>query len=564
MYVRQISRRLSDGSRARYLQLAHKVRDPVSGIPRDEVLFHFGREEQLDREQIRRLIQSLSRFLEPGDQLQVQASVGRAGAELRLERSLAYGGTFVLDALWRRLQIDQTLQRLLAERSFEIDIERLLFALVANRALDPRSKLAIERWVGQLAAVDGLDRVQVHALYRAMDFLVAHAEAIQEAVYFSTASLLNLEVDLLFFDTTSTYFEIEEPDEEEDEGLRRWGHSKDHRPDAPQVVIGLAVTRTGIPVRCWVWPGNTADASVIDQVQGDLAGWKLSRVVWVLDRGFNGEEQRLTLQRGGGQVIVGEKLRSGEKRLEPVLARAGRYQTVRDNLQVKEIVVEEGSGRQRYVLVRNPKQAERDRKKREALLERLEAEIEVLNRPRPRRGRSSGAHSKAVCKLKSHPRLGRWLRELKSGQLRVDRAAVAAEAKLDGKYLLWTSDPSLSAEDVALGYKQLAEVERAFRTLKQTLELRPLHHRLPERIRSHVLLCWLALLLIRLVETECGQTWEATRDELAKLHRADLGSKDGAFSLVSELTPSQRQILRSLQIPPPKRMQQVQLAPNDA
>ena len=285
----------------------------------------------------------------------------------------ATGGSYLLQALWKRLELDQVLGGLLAEWDYAIDIERLLFALVANRALDPRSKLGVERWVGKHVAIDDLNEVQVHALYRAMDFLVEHDEAIQEAVFFSTASLsssrirsdrpaadrriphgphisaavfgrgrpvpggrrrnrellslLNLEIDLLFFDTTTSYFETEQEDED---GLRRFGRpSKDHRGDRPQVVIGLAVTRSGIPVRCWTWPGNTADASVVEQVQRDLAGWKLNRVVWVMDRGMAGADQRMALQRGGGHVIMGEKLRSAEKSVVEAMSRAGRFQTVR-------------------------------------------------------------------------------------------------------------------------------------------------------------------------------------------------------------------------------------------
>jgi hypothetical protein len=167
-------------------------------------------------------------------------------------------------------ELDSTLKDLLGRRSFQIEVERLLFAMVANRAIAPRSKLGLERWVGRKAVIEGLQEVQAHNLYRAMDFLVDHAEELQRTVFFSVASLLNLEVDLLFFDTTSTYFELD--DDDGDEGLRRYGHSKDHRPDLPQVVIGLAVTRQGIPVRCWMWPGNKADAATVAEVQKDLAG----------------------------------------------------------------------------------------------------------------------------------------------------------------------------------------------------------------------------------------------------------------------------------------------------
>jgi len=556
MYIRQISRTNKDGSRVRYLQLAHKVRDPETGTPRDQVLYHFGREDQLDRTQIERLIQSLARFLEPEARAGVEARLGSpdgAGEELEVMRALPFGGAYVLEALWQRLGIAEALSALLRERAYAVDVERLLFALVANRALDPASKLGVERWVGRRVAIEGLEAVEVHSLYRAMDFLAEHGEALQQAVFFSVATLLNLEVDLLFFDTTSTYFETEEEDEDE-AGLRRYGHSKDQRPDLPQVVIGLAVTRGGIPVRCWVLPGNTADASLVSQVQQDLAGWKLSRVVWVMDRGFAGEAQRRTLQRGGGHFILGERLRTAEPAIQEAPRRPGRYQRVRENLEVKQIEVQHGSQTRRFVLVRNPQEAERDRAQREATLERLQGEIDRLKERRRRGETAHASHSKAVCALKAHPTLGRFLQETAAGELRIDRARVKAEEKLDGKYLLSTTDPSLSAEDVALGYKQLLEVERAFRTLKTTLELRPLYHRLPERIHAHVLLCWLALLLVRVAEQESGATWTKMREELEAIARVDLKGKEGAFQVVTTLTDAQRKLLSALKIDPPKRV----------
>jgi transposase len=423
-----------------------------------------------------------------------------------------FGGSYLLDGVWRRLGIDRTLSKLLQDREYQVDMERLVFAMVANRALEPRSKLGLEKWVGRKTHIEGLEQVTSQNLYRAMDFLVEHDEEVQRRVYFGVATLLNLEVDLLFFDTTSTYFEVEEEDED---GLRRFGHSKDHRADRPQIVIGLAVTRGGLPVRCWVVPGNTNDASMVDQVQRDLAGWRLNRVIWVMDRGMAGEEQRVALQRGGGHVIMGERLRGAEALNHAALDRAGRYKVVRDNLEVKEVRVQEGAAERRFVVVRNPREAERDRKRRERLVSRLEEELKQVNKSLKRR---NGKHTKAACALKTHPTYGRYLRELKSGQLRLDRAALTQESRLDGKYLLSTTDPGLSAEDVALGYKQLIDVEWAFRTMKSTLDLKPLYHRLDDRIRSHVLLCWLGLLLVRVIETETGASWEHLRDEMTEIH----------------------------------------------
>jgi Transposase DDE domain len=242
-----------------------------------------------------------------------------------------------------------------------------------------------------------------------------------------------------------------------------------------------------------------------------------------------------------------------------VLSRPGRYRHVRDNLEIKELTLARGSERRRFVLVRNPEQAARDRAKRQTLLERLEAELDRLNASR----RGPG-HSKAVCALKSHPAYGRFVEELAEGTLRLDRARLRAEERLDGKYLLSTTDPSLSAEDVALGYKQLLEVERAFRTLKHELDLRPLYHRLDQRIRAHVLLCWLALLLVRVVEIETGVSWAVAQEALEDLALVTLEGKDGRFELLSTLTVEQRNLLNKLALPSPKVARRAPATPASA
>nr|WP_243138155.1 IS1634 family transposase [Heliorestis acidaminivorans] len=160
------------------------------------------------------------------------------------------GGSWFLDQLWKRIGVDKALMNIIEDRQFRTPVERTIFAMVANRALNPSSKLGLEHWVEHEAVIPQLDRMEAQHCYRAMDFLLESEETIQHEVFNAVADLFNLEVDLLFFDTTSTYFETEGL---EDDDFRREGHSKDHRPDRPQVVIGLAVTREGIPIRCWVW-----------------------------------------------------------------------------------------------------------------------------------------------------------------------------------------------------------------------------------------------------------------------------------------------------------------------
>jgi transposase len=537
MYLRITQRTNRDGSTVRYFQLAHNVRNPTTGVATARVLYNFGREDRLDREALERLVRSIRRVLSPERQLETSLDEDR---ELRFVSSRPMGGALVLDALWSSLGIRGVLEGLLADRRFAVPVERVLFALVANRALAPSSKLAIERWVAEETVIAGLETVAVQQLYRAMDFLLGSDEAIQREVFFSVAHLLNLEVDLLFFDTTSTYFEVEEED-----AFRRFGYSRDRRDDRPQAVIGLAVTREGIPVRCWSWPGNTADVSVVEEVKRDLVGWRLGRVVTVLDRGFVSEHNLKTLQRAGGHYIVGERLQSGKHDIERVVSRPGTYRHVRDNVEVKEVVVGVGEARRRYVVVRNPQETERDRQRRERTVKDLEERLTALRRTKGQE------HTKAHCALRSHPVYGRYLTTTPSGALRIDRAKLKDEARLDGKYVLRTSDDTLSSEDVALGYKQLIEVEDAFRTLKQKLELRPVYHRLEERIRAHVLLCWLALLLVRVIEIRTARTWPTLRQAAQQMHLGRFEGAAGHFQQRTETTAEQRHVFKALGIEEP-------------
>jgi hypothetical protein len=548
MYLRRTQRRTKDGSSVGYLQLAHNEWDPVAKQSRVRVLYSFGREDQLDRTAIVRLIGSLQRVLEPE-----QALVATAASGLRFLESRPIGGAWALDGLWRVLAIDRTLAGLLDGRRLDPRAGRVIFAMVANRALEPLSKLAASKWVTERAWIDGLEELDEDACYRAMDWLLEVEHELAEQVYFATADLLNLEVDLLFFDTTSTYFERDEAEPDVTDAhanvvapaFRTYGKSKDHRPDLPQVVIGMAVTRTGIPIRVWCWPGNTGDQELIRQAKDDLRAWKLARVVWVGDRGLQSEENRRYLQRAGGHYILGEKLRGNSKEAAAALARQGRYHAVAGNLRVKEVIIDDGTMRDRFVVCHNPDEGARDKQVREQLLAQLTDAIAGSDSV------SAAARAQLHGQLCAKRGLKRFLRTTKGGLLRIDRAAVNSEAHLDGKFLLRTSDPTLTVEDIALGYKQLLEIERGWRDMKTTLDLRPVRHRKEDRIRAHVLLCWLALLLIRIAESQTDQTWRNLRDELQRMHVGTFAGPAGTSHQRTELTPGQRDILRTLDIPEP-------------
>jgi hypothetical protein len=567
MYLRETKRRNVDGSEVSYLALAQNERDPETGVPRARIIHRFGRTDQVDREALARLVRSISRFLDPA-----QAVAATASGEVRILESRAMGSAWLAGRLWERLEIGKTIIACAGGRRLEGErVERAIFAMVANRlSVKPLSKLAGCDWVRERAFIDGLAEVSDDECYRAMDFLHAALPECQERVFFAVASLLDLEVDLLFFDTTSTYWETdrlpeelqdeeEQPDSDpdgdsdgvsvlEESGRRRYSkHSKDHRPDLPQVVVGMAVTRQGIPVRMWTFPGNASDQVIIRKVRDDLRGWNLSRVIWVLDRGFTSERNRRYLQRGGGHYIVGEKLRSDSKEANAALARQGRYQTVEGNLRVKQVRIDDGVNRDRFVICHNPERAERDRTVREQILERLAQEIHHADGlPPSKRAELYGA-------LSTKPAYKRLLRKTPTGKLRIDRAAVAREQKLDGKFLLRTSDESLTPADLAHGYKALYEVERGWRDVKHTIDLRPAYHRREDRIQAHVQLCWLALLLLRVAETKTGDTWRNLRNQLDRMHLVTLATNEGTVAQRTELTPDQRRILGALSLPEPPR-----------
>lgn len=210
----------------------------------------------------------------------------------------------------------------------------------------------------------------------------------------------------------------------------------------------------------------------------------------------------------------------------------------------------------RFVVCHNPLEAERDRAVREQILAQLEAAIAGSD------SLTACRRGDLACTLEAKPGYRRFLRTTKAGLLRIDRAAVAAEQRLDGKFLLRTSDPTLTAEDVALGYKQLLEVERAWRDLKTSLELRPIYHRKEERIRVHVLLCWLALLLVRIAENATGDTWRNLRNQLERLHLGTFTGPAGLSRQRTELTAAQKQILHALELPEPPRFLHLQPAEN--
>ena len=568
MYLRETRRTNKDGSVVSYLQLAHNERHPRTGTPVAKVIHNFGRSDKIDREALRRLVASISRFLEP-----TEAVAATEGTDVEIVDARRFGGAYVLDELWHRLGIARAL--LGAARGRRLDggvVERILFALVAQRCLEPASKLACVSWVAERVALSSCPAFDDQAAYAAMDFLLDALGEVATGIFDRTANLLNLSCDVVFVDTSSTYFEVDVADEEIDlqvatgqegekaageegpaapseEARRRFSkNSKDHRGDLPQVVIAMAVTTEGVPIRCWTFPGTTSDQRAIRRIKDDLGAWMLNRVIWVTDSGFNSATNRAYLQRGGDHYIVCEKLRAADAPAKAALARPGRYHLVEPNLAVKEVRVGDGVRAQRFCVCVNPEAKRRDEIARSNIVAYLERRIEGSDAwERRQRDELAG-------ELRQTPAVARFLRRTKDHRLRAGKAAIAHDAHFDGKWLIRTSDDTLSPADLALACKQLSQVERGWRDLKGALRLRPVFHHREDRIRSHIQLCWLGLLLIRVAENLTGDTWRNLRHELDRMHLVTLETAEGRVAKRSATTTRQRELFSALEVREPAQI----------
>ena len=315
MYLRETRQKRADGTLVTHLQLAESVWNPHKKCSEVRIVYNCGRaDDSQTAERLRKLARSILKRCAPEE-------IVEQAPQWRLIEAWPYGALYVLEAVWKRLGIPDIIAEPLASRKVDFALERALFAMVANRACAPSSKLyCYEQWLHEDVRIDGTDALALHHLYRAMDLLEAHKEEMEKALYFRLADLLTLDVELIFYDTTSVHFEIDEIDQgygEDDvvEGSmaagsktykapRKRGLSKNGRSDAPQIVLGLAVTRDGLPVRHWVFPGNTVDVSTVAQVKDDLRGWKLSRCVFVGDAGMVSQDNLHKLSASGGKYIL--------------------------------------------------------------------------------------------------------------------------------------------------------------------------------------------------------------------------------------------------------------------
>jgi len=564
MYLRTTKRKNKDGSYTEYYQLAHNTRHPETKNPVPQVIHSFGRADQLDRDALVRLCRSIARVcnLEIVDLKEAAKSNKLKGLEaafdsVKLIKTVEFGTIEVIKSLWKKLGIGEALRSIDPRKGKGEGYEQALLAMVANRLCEPESKLGVwDRWLSKVY-LPTCDCLKLDDMYEAMDYLYAHSEEIEKIVFNHTANLYNLEVDLIFYDTTTASFSIDQEDEDLEldvhgetevleEGLRKYGHSKEGT-WTPQVVVALAVTRSGIPVRCWVFPGNTADVSTVKRVREDLRRWKLGRALFVADSGMNSADNRGELARACGKYILATRMATVSEVKKKVLSKRGKYKVIKDNLHAKEVIVGDGERRRRYILCYNPKEAKRQRNHRAEIVEILE---EILSRHPENK---ANVTAQWAIDLMASRRYKRYLKISKSNRIEIDRKTVKEAERYDGKWVIETNDDTISFEDAACGYKGLMVIEQCFRSLKRTrIKMVPMYHWAPRRIETHVRVCVLALLIQRVAELGCHMPWPKIRHILHQLQATECQTANHVFFRLNEVKKEVREVFKNLEIALPK------------
>ena len=508
-----------------YLQIVENRREEKKN--RQRVIATVGRLDELRAKgQIEALTRSLSRFSE-----KVLLLLSERNESLHAEAK-KIGPALIFERLWKEVGMDRILHRLLGERKFGFDGERAVFLTVLHRLFPSGSDRSCDRWHRDFV-IQGVDGLSLHHLYRAMAFLGSEIEdqgdhtfsprstkdVIEEELFRRREDLFGT-LDIVFFDTTSLYFEGEGGT------IGQLGHSKDHRPDLAQMIVGVVLDREGNPVCSEMWPGNTTDVmSLIPVVERIRSRFPVGQLCIVADRGMISGNTLTYLEKEKIPYILGARMRKVKEIKEDVLSRAGRYHEVYPEglsskdpspLKVKEVLIDN----RRYLVCFNERQARKDAADREAILASLQEKI--------RENPKSLVGNKGYRKY-----------------LRIDRDTVSLndekieeEKRFDGKWVLKTTI-ALTAEQVALKYKELWQVEQVFRDMKSILDTRPIFHQRDETIRGHVFCSFLALVLIkelyrRLEKAGHDFEWADVKQDLSALQEITIEDNGRKLAVRSE------------------------------
>ena len=543
--------RIKKSGRHQYLQIVENRREGSKVVQR--VITTLGRMDRLQAKgEIETLVRSLARYSEKA----LLVLSGRSDVSARSEK---IGPSLIFSRLWEELRINKVINDLLVERKFEFDVERAIFLTVLHRLFASGSDRACDKWQRDYV-IKGADNLSLHHLYRAMAFLGevcaeqkdatpfaprCSKDLIEEAMFCERKDLFT-GLDLVFFDTTSIYFEGSGG-----KSLGQRGKSKDHRPDLKQMVVGTLIDDNGKPVCCEMWPGNTTDVTtlipVIDRIRNRF---HVGRFCIVADRGMISAKTMRALEEPERAIpyILGARTRKVNEIKGGVLSRPGRYKEVRPEgesskdpapLKVKEVWV----GDNRYIVCLNTKQARKDAEDRKAIIESLQEKI----KKNPKGLIGNKGYRKYV--------------KLQGESVVIDEDKIEADARFDGKWVLKTNT-NLSPEQVALKYKELWQVEQVFRDIKSILESRPIYHKRDETIRGHVFCSFLALVLKKELDRRLDKAghrfeWADIKQDLKALQETHLEDNGKRLTIRSECVGTCGRVFQAVGVAIPPTIREI-------
>jgi transposase len=541
--------RVKKSGKYQYLQIVENRKE--KGKVKQTVIATIGRMDKLqEKDRVETLIRSLSRFSE-------KAMLILSGQSNITADAIKIGPSLIFERLWKETGIQKAIKRLLANRRFEFDVERAVFLTVLHRLMVSGSDRFCKRWRRDYL-ITGTEQLDLHHLYRAMTFLGEQIEEqkdatpftvrcnkdlIEESIFLDQRGLFS-GLDLVFFDTTSIYFEGQGG-----ETIGNRGFSKDHRPDLNQMIVGAIIDDKGKPVCCEMWPGNTTDVKtlipVVDRVRKRFG---IDHCCFVADRGMISADTIKELESHHIPYILGARMRRVKEIESDVLSRCGRYSAVYPEeltskgpspLKVKEVVHNE----KRYIVCMNTRQARKDAADRKAIIASLKEQL--------KKGPKSLVGNKGYRKYL----------KVDKNSARIDMDKVNYASRFDGKWVL-TTNTNLPAEKIALKYKELWQVERVFRDVKTMLHTRPVYHQKDENIRGHVFCSFLALVLRKELERRLNAAghvfeWSDIKQDLKALQQVTIEENGKRFSIRSECKGVCGKIFQSVGVAMPPTMKEI-------
>lgn len=545
MYVR-----LKRTGHYNYLQIVQTHREGKK--VKQRIISTLGRLEDLqDKGDIDSILSSLSKF---SDEVLLHLSKGGQPTS----EALTIGPVLIFSRLWKEIGLQAILNKLLSERKYEFHVELAIFIVVLHRLFISGSDRSCEVWMKDYR-IDGSEDLLLHHFYRAMAFLGSPLEdqagktpfaprcikdLIEEKLFSSRRNLFT-ELEMVFFDTTSIYFEGQGGDT-----IGQYGNSKDHRPDRKQMVVGAVLDNQGFPLCCEIWPGNTTDVKTLLPIADRLKKrFGVEKMCVVADRGMISQDTIKKLEKKNIHYILGVRMRNVTQVKQAVLNRQGRYREVVPEvkkakapspLKVKEVMWD-----QRYIVCLNSKQARKDKAERDTIIESLKDKIK--DRPKSMIGNKGYRKYLQVNK-------GAW---------KIDEAKVKSEELFDGKWVL-TTDLDLPAEQIALKYKELWMVEHVFRDVKSILETRPIYHKADETIRGHVFCSFLALVLRKELANRIDQIgeyveWFQIKQDLKSLKEIIIEESGRKIGLRTEASGSCHTVFKAVGMALPPTMRKIEM-----